>query len=86
MRYNNVTASFIPQPTLLAEWLLKLVHATPLSSTRRTTAPWGNLSPLQQITIQILIHLMGFKIQYNSFHMKLILQNPDILAAEEISP
>jgi len=91
MRYSNVTASFLPQPTpiaeaistyrlvtpllntafrqsvpsqillspvgllhhtktntalFLAQWSLKLVHAASLSSTRRTSAFWGNLSPL----------------------------------------
>ena len=30
-----------------AQWPFKLVHAASLSSRRRTTAFWGNLSPLQ---------------------------------------
>jgi len=31
---------------LLAKWSQKLLHAASLSSARRTTALWGNLSPL----------------------------------------
>jgi hypothetical protein len=41
----------------LAEWPFKLVHTASLSTTGRTTAISGNLSPLQQLKIQIFIHL-----------------------------
>ena len=44
-----------------AEWPLKLLHAPSVSSTRRATVLWGNLSPLYQISVQFLIHLRELK-------------------------